>query len=98
MELFQLFRKYMADYTAQYLATTTYLSPSLAEADSTSADQLIQLGAPLEIWYVMMAKDSGAIPPSYTTWITQDTTSSPVPAPIGAWVDKTIIYKFQIEG
>lgn len=45
------------------------------------------------IYYKLRARDSGlGPPPVYRVWVATDPTGSPPPpAPVGGWVDKTIV-------
>lgn len=66
-------------------APSRNVSELITSSDFISGGEIVQ--------YIMMARDSGTSPAQYTTWVTTDPTSSPTVLPIGAWVDKTILFK-----
>jgi hypothetical protein len=48
-------------------------------------------------YYRLRARDDGQpSPPLYYSWISTDPNSTPTPAPIGAWVEITIIEKWTV--
>jgi hypothetical protein len=54
---------------------------------------------PTVVYYLLRARDNGAGPPAvYQTWTSTDPNDTPPnpPAPIGAWVETTIIKKWTV--
>jgi hypothetical protein len=82
---------------AGYYSTTT-LPLGSAKPDKRKLGTVLNLGSggggPATVHhYKLRARDNGAGPPAvYREWESTDYTSSPPPpAPIGAWVEKTIL-------